>query len=186
MTSLLYCLESTSHLLFLKCTRIVASTYVFLGTSNSTKPPHTHIEEDKRISWGSYGWYFDPWPYGEWKSMFQGAKWSRDLALLESSILPKYKKIRFADIRSYVAIFIIGVQAIEYIISIIYRKTKSLSINPIKVVLGFPFSIMVIVQQKVYLPVNSINVVGFPFSILVIVQQKVLQMNPIKSLRVSL
>jgi hypothetical protein len=50
MTSLLYCLESTSHLLFLKCTRIVASTYVFLGTSNSTKPPHTHIEEDKRIN----------------------------------------------------------------------------------------------------------------------------------------
>jgi len=55
------------------------------------------------------------------------------------------------DIRRYVAIFIIGVQAIEYIISIIYRTTKSLSINPIKVFLGFPFSIMVIVQQKVYL-----------------------------------
>jgi hypothetical protein len=141
MTSVLYGLESTSHLLFSKCTRIVASIYVFLGTSDSTKPPHPHIEEDKRTNWGSYGWCFDPWPYGEWKSIgFQGAKWSRELALLESSILPNYKQFRFVDIRFHVAIFIIGVQAIEYIISIIYRTTKSLLINPIKVVLGFPFS----------------------------------------------
>jgi preprotein translocase subunit Sec61beta len=61
---------------------------------------------------------------------------------------------------------------ISIIISIIYQTTKSLSINPIKVVLGFPFSILVIAQQK-FLPVSSINVIGFPFSILVIVQQKV-------------
>jgi hypothetical protein len=78
------------------------------------------------------------------------------------------------DISRYVATFIIGVQAIEYIISIMYRTTKGLWINPINVVLGFPFSILVIVQQK-NLPVNSINVIGFPFSILVIVQQKVCQ-----------
>ncbi len=43
------------------------------------------------------------------------------LALLESDILPNYKELQFLDGRSDIATLIIGVQAIGYIISIIYR-----------------------------------------------------------------
>jgi len=71
------------------------------------------------------------------------------LALLESSILPNYKQLRFVDGRSGLATHIIGVQAIGYVTSIVYRAIHHLPVSPIEAI-GFAFSMLVIVRSVVH------------------------------------
>jgi len=71
------------------------------------------------------------------------------LALLESSILPNYKQLRFVDGRSGIATLIIGVQAIGYVTSIVYRAIHHLPVSPIEVI-GFAFSMLVMVHSVVH------------------------------------
>jgi hypothetical protein len=71
------------------------------------------------------------------------------LALLESDILPNYKQLQCLDGRSGIATLIIGVQAIGYITSIIYRAIHHLRVSPIEA-MGFAFSILVIFHSIVH------------------------------------
>ncbi len=71
------------------------------------------------------------------------------LALLESSILPNYKQLGFLDGRSGIATLIIGVQAIGYVTSIVYRAIHHLPVSPIEAI-GFAFSMLVIVHSLVH------------------------------------
>ncbi|CAK9217263.1 unnamed protein product, partial [Sphagnum troendelagicum] len=74
---------------------------------------------------------------------------SGKLALLESSILPNYNQLRFLDGRNGIATLIIGVQAIGYVTSIVYRAIHYLPVSPIEVI-GFAFSMLVIVHSLVH------------------------------------
>jgi hypothetical protein len=107
---------------FLNCTRIVASTYVVLGMSDSTRLPRTHIhaahspiKDDNMADALTLGHKVAE------NSCLMVLNEAGKLALLESDILPNYKELQFLDGRSDIATLIIGVQAIGYIISIIYR-----------------------------------------------------------------
>jgi hypothetical protein len=71
------------------------------------------------------------------------------LALLESSILPNYKQLRFVDGRSGIATLILGVQAIGYVTSIVYRAIHHLPVSPIEAI-GFSFSMLVLVHFIVH------------------------------------
>ncbi len=71
------------------------------------------------------------------------------LALLESSILPNYKQLRFVDGRSGIATLILAVQAIGYVTSIVYRAIHHLAVSPIEAI-GFALSLLVIVQSVVH------------------------------------
>ncbi|CAK9872346.1 unnamed protein product [Sphagnum jensenii] len=71
------------------------------------------------------------------------------LALMESSILANYKQLRFLDGRSGIATLIIGVQAIGYVTSIVYRAIHHLPVSPIEAI-GFAFSMLVIVHSLVH------------------------------------
>jgi hypothetical protein len=71
------------------------------------------------------------------------------LALFESSILPDYRQLRFLDGRSGIATLIIGVQAIGYVTSIVYRAIHHLPVSPIEAI-GFAFSMFVIVRSLVH------------------------------------
>jgi hypothetical protein len=135
---------------FLKCTRIVASTYVVLGMSDSTRLQSTHInaahspvKEDNMADALIRGHKVAE------NSCLMVLKESRKFALLESDILPNYKQLQFLDGRSGIATLIIGVQAIGYITSIIYRAIHHLSVSPIKAI-GFAFSMLVIVHSIVH------------------------------------
>jgi hypothetical protein len=89
---------------FLKSTRIVANTYIVLGMSDSTTLPPTHIlefddpiEEDNMADALTLGHKTAE------NSFFMGLNEAGKLALLESSILPNYKQLRFLDGRSGIA-----------------------------------------------------------------------------------
>jgi hypothetical protein len=71
------------------------------------------------------------------------------LALLESIVLPYYKQLRFLHGRSGIATLIIGVQAIGYVTSIVYRAIHHLPVTPIEAI-GFAFSKLVIVHSLVH------------------------------------
>jgi hypothetical protein len=71
------------------------------------------------------------------------------LALLESSILPNYKQLRFLDGRSGIATLILAVQAIGYVTSIVYRAIHHLPVTPIEAI-GFALSLLVIVHSVVH------------------------------------
>ncbi len=71
------------------------------------------------------------------------------LALLESSILPNYKQLRFLDGRSGIATLIIGVQVVGYVRSIVYRVIHHLPMSPIEAI-GFVFSLLVILHSIVH------------------------------------
>jgi hypothetical protein len=71
------------------------------------------------------------------------------LALLESSILPNYKQLRFLDGRSGIATVIIGVQAVGYVTSTVYRAIHHLPVSPIEAI-GFAFSMLVILHSLVH------------------------------------
>ncbi|CAM6053702.1 unnamed protein product [Sphagnum tenellum] len=71
------------------------------------------------------------------------------LALLECSILPNYKQLRFVDGRSGIATLIIAVQALGYVTSIVYRAIHHLPVSPTEAI-GFAFSMLVIVHSFVH------------------------------------
>jgi hypothetical protein len=71
------------------------------------------------------------------------------LALLKSSILPNYKQLRFVDGRSAIATIIIGVQAIGYVTSVVYRAIHHLPVSPIEAI-GFAFSMLVVIRAVVH------------------------------------
>jgi hypothetical protein len=70
------------------------------------------------------------------------------LALLESSILPNYKQLRFVDGRSGIATLILAVEAIGYVTSIVYRAIHHLPVSPIEAI-GFALSLLVILHSVV-------------------------------------
>jgi len=135
---------------FLKSTRIVANTYIVLGMSDSTKLPRTHInayhspvKEDNMADALTLGHKTAE------NSCLMELNELGKLALLESSILPNYKQLRFLDGRSGIATLIIGVQAIGYVTSIVYRAIHHLPVSPIEAI-GFAFSMLVIVHSLVH------------------------------------
>jgi hypothetical protein len=134
---------------FLKRTRIVANTYIVLGVSDSTTLPITHIHIDHGPVKGDN--MADALTLGHKKdknSCLMHLNKAGKLALLESSILPYYKQLRFLDGRSGIATLIIGVQAIGYVTSIVYRAIHDLPVSPIEAI-GFAFSLLVIVRSLV-------------------------------------
>jgi hypothetical protein len=115
--------------------------------SDSTTLPSTHIDtdhspvkEDKMADALTLGQ-----KTAENSFLIELSK-SGKLALLESSILPNYKQLRFLDGRSGIATLIIAVQAIGYVTSIVYRAIHHLPVSPIEAI-GFAFSILVIVHS---------------------------------------
>ncbi|CAM6053677.1 unnamed protein product [Sphagnum tenellum] len=135
---------------FLKNTRMAANTDIVLGTSDSSTLPPTHLKKRD-------------WPVKEENiadAMILGHKTGENsclmelnpagkLALLESSMLPDYKQLRFLDGRSGTATLIICVQAIGYVTSIVYRAIHHLPVSPIEAI-GFSFSMLVIVRSLVH------------------------------------
>jgi hypothetical protein len=135
---------------FLKSTRIVANTYIVLGMNDSTTLPSTHINtnhspvrEDNVADALTLGHKTAE------NSCLMELNEAGKLALLESSILPNYKQLRFVDGRSGIATLIIGVQAIGYVTSIVYRAIHHLPVSPIEAI-GFAFSMLVIIRSVVH------------------------------------
>ncbi len=136
---------------FLKSTRIVASTYILLGMSDSTTLPSTHIvnkshipvEEDDMADALTLGHKTAE------NSCLMELRDAGKLAFLESSILPHNKQLRFLEGRSGIAALIIGVQTIGYVTSIVYRAIHHLPVSPIEAI-GFAFSLLVIVRSVVH------------------------------------
>jgi hypothetical protein len=135
---------------FLKSTRIVVSTYIVLGMSDSTMLPLTHIEEcrdslkeDNMADFLTFGQKTAE------NSCLMQLNDSRKLALLESSILPSYMQLRFLDGRSGITTLIISVQAIGYVTSIVCRAIHHLLVSPIEAI-RFAFSMLVIVHSIVH------------------------------------
>jgi hypothetical protein len=105
---------------FLKSTRIVANTEIVLGMSHLSSFPDTHtdysqVNEDDMADALTLGYKTAE------NSLLMTLNEAGKLALLESSILPNYKQLRFLDGRSGIGKLIIGVQAIGYVTSIVYR-----------------------------------------------------------------
>jgi len=135
---------------FLKSTRIVANTYIVLGMSDSTKVPPTHIDTDNSpVKKDDMADALTPGHKTAENSCLMELNEAGKLALLESSILPSYKQLRFLDGRSGIATLIIGVQAIGYVTSIVYRAIHHLPVSPIEAI-GFAFSILVIVHSVLH------------------------------------
>jgi hypothetical protein len=131
---------------FLKSIRIVANTYIVLGMSDSTKLPRTHInaddspvKEDKMAHALTLGHKHENPCLMEFNE-------AGKLALLESRILPNYEQLRFLDGRTGIAPLIIGVQAICFVTSIVYRAIQPFPVSPIEAI-GFAFSLLVIVYS---------------------------------------
>jgi len=135
---------------FLKSTRIVANTFIVLGMSDSTTLPSTHIDtahspvkEDNMADALTLGHKMPE------NSRLMELNQAGKLALLETSILPNYKQLRFLDGRSGIATLIIGVQAVGYVTSTVYRAIHHLPVSPIEAI-GLAFSMLVIVHSLVY------------------------------------
>jgi len=135
---------------FLKSRRIVANTYIVLGMSDSTTLPSTHIDENHSpVNEDNMADALTLGHKTAENSCLMELNPAGKSALLESSILPNYKQLRFLDRRSGIATLIIGVQAIGYVTSIVYRAIHHLPMSPIEV-LGFSFSMLVIVHSLVH------------------------------------
>ncbi|CAM6044055.1 unnamed protein product [Sphagnum compactum] len=132
---------------FLKSTRIVASTYIVLGMSDSNNLPSRHLDspvkEDNMADALTLGHKTAE------NSCLMELTVAEKLALLETSILPNYKQLRFVDGRSGIATLILAVQAIDYVTSIVYRANHHLPVSPIEAI-GFGFSLFVIVHSLVH------------------------------------
>jgi len=135
---------------FLQRTRIVANTYVGLGLRPSTMlPPAAYVIWCDRVKKNKV---FDALTFGQKtdeNSCLIELTEEGKLALLESSILPNYKQLRFLDSRSSIATFIISVQAIGYVISIVVRTSLHLAVTPIEVIAS-AYSVLVIVHCIVH------------------------------------
>jgi len=135
---------------FLKRTRIVASTYIVLGIRPSTTLPATHMDtESSPVKEDNMADALTLGHKTAENSFLMVLNEAGKLALLESSILPNYKQLRFVDGRSGIATLIIGVQAIGYVTSIVYRAIHHLPVSPIEVI-GFAFSMLVMVHSVVH------------------------------------
>ncbi len=135
---------------FLKSTRIVASTYIVLGMSDSTTLPSTHIyRDDSPVKEDNMADALTLGHKTAENSCLMLLSHAGKLALLESSILPNYKQLRFVDGRSGIATLILAVQAIGYATSIVYRAIHHLPVSPIEAI-GFAFSMLVIVHSVVH------------------------------------
>jgi hypothetical protein len=136
---------------FLKSTRIVANTYIVLGVSDSTTLPSTHIDTDNSpVQEDNMADALTLGHKTAESSCLMLLNEAGKLALLEtSSILPNYKQLRFLDGRSGIATLIIGVQAIGYVTSTVYRAIHHLPVSPIEAI-GFAFSMLVIVHSVVH------------------------------------
>ncbi len=136
---------------FLKSTRIIATTDVFLGMSDSTTLPSTHFDTaggpvNQEIMANAVTLGHKTADNSSLMKLHRAGK----LPLLESSILPNYdEQLRFVDGRSGIDTFIIGVQAIGYVTSIVYRAIHHLPVSPIEAI-GFAFSMLVIVRSVLY------------------------------------
>jgi hypothetical protein len=135
---------------FLKSTRIVANTEIVLGMSDSSRLPYTHtythdspVNEDSMADALTLGYKTAE------NSLLMELNEAGKLALLESSVLPNYKQLQFVDGRSGIGTLIIGVQAIGYVTSIVYRAIHHLPVSPIEAI-GFAFSMLVIVRSLVH------------------------------------
>jgi hypothetical protein len=145
---------------FLESTRIIATTYVVLGMSDSTKLPPTHINrEHSPVKEDNMAYALTFGHKTAENSRLMELNEAGKLALLESSILPNYKQLRFVDGRSGIATLIIGVQAIGYVTSIVYRAIHHSPVSPIEAI-GFSFNMLVLVHSLVHS-------VGMAFTILV-------------------
>jgi hypothetical protein len=139
---------------FLKRTRIVANTYIVLGMSDSTtsftRLPFTHIDTDgSRVKEDKMADALTLGHKTAENSCLMELNLAGKLALLESSILPNYKQLRFLDGRSGIATLIIAVQAMGYVTSIVYRAIHHFPVSPIEAI-GFAFSLVVIVHSVVH------------------------------------
>jgi len=135
---------------FLKSTRIVASTDILLGMSDSTTLSSKHMSTARSPVNEEY--MADALTLGQKtaeNSCLMELNEAGKLSLLESGILPNYKQLRFVDGRSGIAALIIGVQAIGYVTSIVYRAIRHLPVSPIEAI-GFAFSMLVIVHSVVH------------------------------------
>jgi hypothetical protein len=135
---------------FLKSTRIVANTDIVLGVSDLSRLPYTHtythgcpVNEDNMADALTLGYKTAE------NSLLMELNEAGKLALLESSVLPNYKQLRFLDGRTGIGTLIIGVQAIGYVTSIVYRAIHHLPVSPIEAI-GFAFSMLVIVHSLVH------------------------------------
>ncbi|CAM6008765.1 unnamed protein product, partial [Sphagnum balticum] len=135
---------------FLKSTRIVANTYIVLGISDSTPLPSTHIDTDHSpVKEDNMADALTLGHKTAENSCLMLLNEAGKLALLESSILPNYKQLRFLDGRSGIATLILTVQAIGYVTSIVYRAIHHLPVSPIEAI-GFAYSLLVIVYSVVH------------------------------------
>ncbi|CAM6053704.1 unnamed protein product [Sphagnum tenellum] len=135
---------------FLKSTRIVASTYIVLGISDSTTLPSTHIyTDDSPVKEDNMADAVTLGHKTAENSCLMLLNDAGKLALLESSILPNHKQLRFVEGRSGIATLILAVQAIGYVTSIVYRAIHHLPVSPIEAI-GFAFSMLVIVHSVVH------------------------------------
>ncbi len=134
---------------FLKRTRIVANTYVGLGIRLSTNlPPSAHVKRYNQVNRNNV---LDALTLGEKtdeNSFLIELTEDGKLALLESSILPSNKQLRFLDGRSGIATLILSIQAIGYVASTVYRTILHLPVSPIEAI-GFAYSMLVIVLSVV-------------------------------------
>jgi hypothetical protein len=145
---------------FFKSTRLVANTYIVLGMSGPTKLPYTHVDtDDSPVKEDNMADALTLGHKTAENSCLMELNNAEKLALLESSILPNYKQLRFVDGRSGIATLIIGVQAIGYVTSIVYRAIHHSPVSPIEAI-GFSFNMLVLVHSLVHS-------VGMAFTILV-------------------
>jgi hypothetical protein len=135
---------------FLKSTRIVANTYIIIGVSESARLPDTHYDlydspvHERNVT--------DALTLGHatvQNNRLLILKEAGKLALVASNILPHYRKLRFVDGRSDIATLILAVQAIGYVISVVYRAIHHLPVSPIEAI-GFAYSLLVIVHSVVH------------------------------------
>ncbi len=135
---------------FLKSTRIVADTYIVLGMSDSTTVPSSHIDTDNSpVNEDNMADALTLGHKTAENSCLMVLNEAGKLALLETSILPNYKQLRFLDGRSGIATLILAVQAIGYVTSIVYRAILHLPVSRIEAI-GFAFSMLVIVHSVVH------------------------------------
>ncbi|CAK9872345.1 unnamed protein product [Sphagnum jensenii] len=135
---------------FLKNTRMAANTRIVLGISDSSTLPPTHLKKsDPPLKEENVADALTLGHKTAENSCLMELNAAGKLALLESSILPDYKQLRFLDGRSGIATLIICVQATGYVTSIVYRAIHHLPVSPIEAI-GFSFSMLVIVHSLVY------------------------------------
>jgi hypothetical protein len=135
---------------FLKRTRIVANTYIVLGMSDSRTLPSTHIDpDDSPVKEDNMADALTLGHRTAENSRLMLLNEAGKLALLESSILPNYKQLRFVDGRSGIATLILAVQALGYVTSIVYRAIHNLPVSPIEAI-GFALSLLVILHSVVH------------------------------------